>query len=317
MKQIIINKTDLKVSQLCYGQMKLGIGNYPEENAEKMLDFWLDLGGNFIDTARAYSDWVPGESHRSERILGDYFKKTGKRNKFVICSKCCHYDLVTKEKRVNETEFMKDLEGSLKALQTDYIDLYLFHRDDTDVPMPIIMDFVEKARKQGKIRYAGTSNWTVARMQESDAVAASKHIAPFVADQMTANPGLPFSGPMHDTTMTKWDKNFADYHRRTGQLLMSCSSLANGMFDKVFDKEAWERSTWSIYHNQQFFDYAQKLKVASQESGLTFSQLCLRYTTDFPGVQGIPVFTASTEKHLKECASCWEHDIPQDVLPFF
>ena len=72
MNRIRIDGTDLEVSRLCYGQVNLGVK--PDEvEGGRLLDIFADLGGNFVDTASVYSDWVPGERHRSERILGDYF----------------------------------------------------------------------------------------------------------------------------------------------------------------------------------------------------------------------------------------------------
>ena len=160
MERIRIHGTDLEVSRLCFGQAKLGL-RPDEAEGMRLLDVFAGLGGNFVDTASVYSDWAPGELRRSERILGDYFRSRGNRDKFVICSKGCHYDLATKTDRVSAAAFAADLDASLAALKTDRIDLYLFHRDNLRMPIPVLLEACEKARAEGKIRYYGASNWRV------------------------------------------------------------------------------------------------------------------------------------------------------------
>ena len=144
MNRIRIDGTDLEVSRLCYGQVNLGV-KPDEAEGGRLLDIFADLGGNFVDTASVYSDWIPGEVRRSERVLGDYFRSRGNRDKFVICSKGCHYDLATKADRVTAAAFAADLEGSLAALRTDRIDLYLFHRDNLRMPADVLLEACEKA----------------------------------------------------------------------------------------------------------------------------------------------------------------------------
>ena len=173
MDRILIHGTDLEVSQICFGQVKLGL-RPDETEGMRLLDIFASLGGNFVDTASVYSDWVPGELHRSERILGDYFHSRGNRDQFVICTKGCHYDLATKADRVTPADFIADLESSLKALRTDRIDMYLFHRDDMRMPVAALLEVCEKAKAEGKSRYYGSSNWRVQRLTAADK-AAQEH----------------------------------------------------------------------------------------------------------------------------------------------
>lgn len=314
MKYLNIPKTDLQVSGVCYGQMKLGIGNFPEENVDSQLNLFLDLGGNFIDTARTYSDWVPGEIHRSERILGDYFRRNKNRDKLVIVSKGCHYDLATKVQRVSAAELIEDIDGSLKSLGTDYIDMYLFHRDNAEVPVEELMDAACQAVKAGKIRYFGFSNWTVERMKAADAYAQAKYGMPATGNQMTLNPTVMFNQTMRDTTMTIWNKNFADYHRESQMLVMACSSLAYGLFLRYKDPQAAKFFKGSPYDCEAFYKTVAEFEAICKETGMTMTQLCLRYTADYPGFAAIPVFSASTPEHLREAMNVF--DVYKGELPF-
>src|SRR2546426_539997 len=130
MRKILLPSTDFSVSAVCLGGMTFG---HPldEKATFTLLDRFVDHGGNFIDTARIYSDWVPGEKRRSERVLGDWLTARGNRSHVVISTKGAHPFIESLTvPRTSAAEIRDDLEGSLKRLRTDVIDLYWLHRDD-------------------------------------------------------------------------------------------------------------------------------------------------------------------------------------------
>ena len=173
MNKVQLTNTDLVVSPICLGTMHYGDQLNSEESG-RQLDEFLSCGGNFVDTAHVYGTWVPGLGSSSEEYIGKWFSSSGKRHSVVLSTKGAHPAGAHKEiKRVTPDAINKDLEESLKLLQTDYIDLYFLHRDDPDVPVENIIDTLEKAVKDGKIRYYAASNWSVERIKEADAYAAS------------------------------------------------------------------------------------------------------------------------------------------------
>ena len=309
MNRIRINGTDLEVSQLCFGQAKLGLRPDEAEGC-RLLDVFAGLGGNFVDTASVYSNWVPGELHRSERVLGDYFHSRGNRDKFVICSKGCHYDLETKTDRVTAAAFAADLETSLKMLRTDRIDLYLFHRDNLRMPVPVLLEACEKARAEGKIRYYGASNWRVQRLMTADADAKKSGFDGFRVNQLTCHPAVGLTNPLPDDTMAMWNRNYADYHRRTGMTVMANSVLAEGFFSAP---EA-ERFAGSFYDTGAARLLAEKIQGLSQETGLTPAQICIRFAADYPDIQMIPVFSTASEANLRELCASFDKPFPEDAL---
>lgn len=140
--------TDLLVSNLCLGTVQFGsaIG---EKECFEQLDEFTDLGGNFLDTAHVYGDWLAGERARSERVIGKWLKQSGKRNNYVISTKGAHPRLDSMEvSRVSREAIMTDIEESLKCLGADTIDLYFLHRDDESVSVCEILDILEAARKK-------------------------------------------------------------------------------------------------------------------------------------------------------------------------
>ena len=89
MDRVRVPGTGIEVSALCLGVAEIGI-RQSELEAQHLLDYWIQNGGNCIDTARVYSDWIPGEKHRSERIVGDWLKSAGVRKQIVLASNAGH-----------------------------------------------------------------------------------------------------------------------------------------------------------------------------------------------------------------------------------
>ena len=186
MDRIKIKDTDLELSRLGLGCVKAGV-KWAGQEAFDLFDAFLDMGGNVYDTARVYSDWIPSERGRSERVLGQWLAHSGKRHDIVLVSKGGHPDMTGPDpdmhkSRVSERCLKYDLEESLRVLGTDYIDIYFYHRDKEEVPVSELIDIMEDFKKQGKIRYYACSNWTTTRMKEADAYAVSKGYRGFVAN---------------------------------------------------------------------------------------------------------------------------------------
>ena len=216
MDRIKIKDTDLELSRLGLGCVKAGV-KWAGQEAFDLFDAFLDMGGNVYDTARVYSDWIPSERGRSERVLGQWLAHSGKRHDIVLVSKGGHPDMTGPDpdmhkSRVSERCLKYDLEESLRVLGTDYIDIYFYHRDNEEVPVSELIDIMEDFKKQGKIRYYACSNWTTTRMKEADAYAASKGYRGFVANEALYNIGEPWMKPMADDTLVIMDKEMQKYH---------------------------------------------------------------------------------------------------------
>ncbi len=161
-----LGRTGLEVTPLCFG------GNVFGWTADKatsfaLLDAFLDAGCNFIDTADGYSRWVEGhKGGESETILGEWFKARGNRDKVVLATKIgC--DMGPGRQGLSRQRIIAGVEDSLTRLQTDYIDLYQTHFDDENTPVEETLEAYGTLVKAGKVRFIGTSNMSVARLQES------------------------------------------------------------------------------------------------------------------------------------------------------
>jgi aryl-alcohol dehydrogenase-like predicted oxidoreductase len=145
-----------------------------EHASYEVLDAFLAADFNFIDTADAYSSWVPGhKGGESEEVLGKWMKARGNRDKVIIATKFA-VEIVPGESGLSRAYMMKAVERSLKRLQTDYIDLYQSHRDDPNTPIEETLSAYQELIKAGKVRAIGASNFTPARLRESLAVSKAK-----------------------------------------------------------------------------------------------------------------------------------------------
>ena len=164
-----LGRTGLTVSRICLGTMNFG-PQTEEADAHSIMDSAHESGINFFDTANVYGqDKGRGAT---EEILGRYFAQgNGRREKTVLATKV--YGNMTdypNEGKLSALNIRRALDASLKRLQTDYIDLYQFHHVDRDTPWDEIWQAIDVAIAQGKILYAGSSNfagWHIATAQEA------------------------------------------------------------------------------------------------------------------------------------------------------
>jgi len=235
---ITIPNTDLQLSNIALGTAKAGV---TYEKADEIVSAFVDLGGNLIDTARVYSDWIPGEVGRSERVLGEAIERLKNRNELVLMTKGGHPDMVNfggmNNPRCAPESMRDDLEKSLKALKTDWIDIYVYHRDDENIPVEVLIETMEQFRREGKIRYYACSNWSVKRMQEADCFCKDRGYRGFIGNQSLLNAGVKNMGPLYDDTLTVAREDFIQYHRANpDNILMPFSAVAEGYFHRYINK---------------------------------------------------------------------------------
>lgn len=147
-----------------------------EATSHRLLDQFIDAGLNAIDTADAYSRWVPGHTGgESETIIGTWLARSGKRGKAVIATKV-GWDMGPGGKGLSRAHIVKSVEASLKRLQTDHIDLYQSHRDDPETPLEETLAAYGALIEQGKVRAIGASNYTGDRLGQALRISADKNL---------------------------------------------------------------------------------------------------------------------------------------------
>jgi aryl-alcohol dehydrogenase-like predicted oxidoreductase len=161
-----LGKSGIKVAPLTFGGNVFG-WTVNEFNSFLLLDTFVGAGYNLIDTADVYSRWAPGnKGGESETIIGKWLRKSGNRNKVVIATKVGK-EMGPGKKGLAKKYISQAVEDSLQRLQTDYIDLYQSHDDDTETPLEETLGTYGELIKQGKIRAVGASNYSSKRLGEA------------------------------------------------------------------------------------------------------------------------------------------------------
>ncbi len=161
-----LGNTGIEIAPLALGTNVFG-WTTDEKRSFELLDAFVDGGFNLVDTADIYSRWAPGhEGGESETIIGNWLKKSGKRDKVVLATKV-GADMGGENKGLSKKYILKAVEDSLRRLQTDHIDLYQSHFDDGVTPVEETMEAYFQLIKEGKIIACGASNITPSRLRES------------------------------------------------------------------------------------------------------------------------------------------------------
>lgn len=167
-----LGRSGIHVRPLCLGGNVFG-WTIDEKRSFEVLDAFVDAGFDFIDTADMYSRWKPGNSGgESERIIGDWFAASGKRDRVVLATKVGH-DMGGDRRGLSARWIRQGVEDSLKRLRTDRIDLYQSHKDDPATPQEETLRAYDDLVRAGKVRAIGASNFSVDRLASALQVSAT------------------------------------------------------------------------------------------------------------------------------------------------
>lgn len=171
-----LGRSGIQVPVLTFGGNVFG-WTVDQPASFSLLDALLEHNLNFIDTADVYSRWVDGnQGGESEIIIGNWLKKTGKRDQIVLATKVGKP--MGEDKVGLSARYIKEaVEASLKRLQTDYIDLYQSHDDDADTPLAETLAAFDALIKEGKVRAIGASNYSAPRLAEALKVSQDNGLA--------------------------------------------------------------------------------------------------------------------------------------------
>src|SRR5690348_5111763 len=160
MTRIRIPRTELDVFPICLGTGEVGT-KLDRQRSFALLDAYVERGGNFLDSAHNYGDWVKDAPRSAcEKMIGAWLKERGNRGQIVLATKGAHPLLDGMDlPRGSRQDIIHDLDESLLFLQTDVIDLYWIHKDDQTRPVEEIVETLEEQVRAGKIRTYGASNF--------------------------------------------------------------------------------------------------------------------------------------------------------------
>lgn len=331
MKYTTLPKTDVKVSKICLGTMTWGKQNTEAEGFEQM-DYALEQGVNFFDTAELYSVPATPETYgATEKIIGNWFKKTGNRDKVVLASKIAGggaYTAHIRSGKFGRKNITEAVEGSLKRLQTDYIDLYQLHWPDRGVNCFGVRDYPYKTStkeaenhleiletlndliKEGKIKHVGLSNetpWGTMKYLQT----AEQHNLPRMLTIQNS----------YSLIHRGYEYGMSEVSLREDIGLLVYSPLAQGVLSGKYlnggQPEGARGTLFPRFIARYMTDGAQKavaeyLKIA-KKNGLTLSELSLAYVNQLPFVTS-NIIGATKMDQLKENINSINIELSEEVL---
>lgn len=293
---------ELKTDKDAVGLSRLGFGTgsvgtaLSYEEAATMLDCYREAGGNCIDTARMYGKGA------SEEVIGHYLARRDCRHGVILSTKGGfpqREDMHSS--RLCPTELQKDLTASLKALGTEYIDLYFLHRDDPDYPVEELMPFLDGLVRSGKIRFLGASNWCAERIGQANRFAAENNLTPFSVSQIQWSLAEATPAMWGDDTIVCMNDDEAAFYERTGIPVMAFTPLTRGFFSKALEQgmECPALEPYSAFKTSKNRKRALRLSELCRRYHATPTQICHAYLTS-GSPQGVAVLGAKKQSHLED-----------------
>jgi aryl-alcohol dehydrogenase-like predicted oxidoreductase len=261
-----LGRTGLTVSRVCFGTMTFG-SQMDEPSAHRTLDFCVDHGVNFIDTANVYNK---GES---EKITGNWLAKN--RSKVVLATKVFgKMGEAADERGLSKAAILKAIDASLERLRTDHVDLYYLHRPDYAVPIEESLEAMESLVKVGKIRYPASSNYSGWQVSEMIALAEKKGWTPATATQ-----------PMYNLLARGIEQEYLPMIEHFGLATCVYNPLAGGLLTGKQNRDKPQAGTrfdnnqmyLDRYWHPAYFDAVDRLSKIALDAGRSMVSLSLNW----------------------------------------
>jgi aryl-alcohol dehydrogenase-like predicted oxidoreductase len=289
-----IGATGLKVSELCLGAMTFGRESNAND-ARKIVDRFVDAGGNFIDTANVYA------AGASEEILGRIVKD--RRQALVIATKVRFNAALFMGKRVgpndiglSRSHIMAEVERSLKRLQTDYIDLYQVHSWDYETPIEETMRALDDLVRHGKVRYLGASNFSAWQLMKSLWTSDKHGLSRFDCLQ-----------PQYSIICREVEREILPVCRTEGVGVIPWSPLGGGFLTGKYrtgekapeDARLTKMDLWGRLANERNYRTLEAVEHVAKERGRSIAQVALAWVNQQPEVSSV-IYGARTPEQNEE-----------------
>ena len=297
MEHTRLGRTGLQVSRLCLGTMTFG-REIDEAASHRLMDRFALAGGTFIDTADAYS------AGRSEEIVGSWLK--GRSRQDVVIASKVRFGSGVNRRGLSRKHLLDAVDGSLRRLGTDYIDLYQVHMWDYGTPLEETLRALDSVVRAGKVRYLGVSNFSGWQLQRAVDLLRAHGWEPLVSLQ-----------PLYNLLDREAEWELVPVSREEGLGVLPYSPLRGGWLTGKFQRGAepsgagtriaatnqagepvWTEA-WGNYDNNRTWDVVETLVDIADEIGRTPAQTALNWLLHRPGVTA-PVVGARTVAQLED-----------------
>ncbi|MEV6261392.1 aldo/keto reductase [Streptomyces sp. NPDC051784] len=305
-----LGRTGLKVSRLVLGTMNFG-PQTDETDSHAIMDAALDAGLNYFDTANVYG-WGEDKG-RTESIIGNWFSKGGRRDKTVLATKMygnmgADGEAWPNHDKLSALNIRRAVDASLKRLQTDYIDIYQFHHVDRSTPFEEIWQAIDVLVQQGKILYAGSSNFPGYKIAQANEIAARRG----------GTIGLVSEQCLYNLMERRAEMEVIPAAQEYGLGVIPWSPLHGGLLGGVLKKQAEGGRRASGRAADTLADPAARAQIQRYEDlldkhSLEPGETALAWLLTRPGVTG-PIVGPRTAGQLESALRALELELPAEVL---
>lgn len=302
-----LGKSGIQVVPFCFGGNVFG-WTADEKTSFTLLDAFVDTGFDFVDTADVYSKWVPGNTGGdSERIIGNWLKQGGKRDKIILATKVGK-PMSDDKKGLSKAYITKAVEDSLKRLQTDYIDLYQSHEDDTSTPLAETMETFDSLIKHGKVRAIGASNFGADRFKEALQVSKDNGFARYETLQPEYN--------LYDRE--DYEHKYESLCHENNIGVITYYSLASGFLTGKYRSEAdlgksKRGGGVKKYLNGRGYKILAALDKVAEEYNTTQASVALAWVMARPGITA-PIASATSTQQLNDLAKAAQLNLSGEAI---
>lgn len=269
------------VSRLVQGTVPLSSEREAESFA--LLDATFEQGCRTYDTAHGYG------AGDCETVLGRWMTDRGNRDEIVVLGKGAHP--YNGRERVTPEDITADLHESLARQQTDFIDIYVLHRDNPKLPVGPIVEVLNEHKRAGKIGVFGGSNWSAARIQEANAYADANGLEPFRVSSPNFSLAVQIQPPWAGCLSVSGEQGAAEraWYQENGIPIFPWSSLAGGFFsgrfrrDNLDEFDAYlDKLCVTSYCSEDNFQRLDRVTAAAAHYGMTIPQVAMAYVMSQP-----------------------------------
>ena len=315
-KLFLSNRSNLtSISRVIIGTNQYGRSK-KEEQAFHQLDLFFDeLGCDTIDSATVYGETTPGVS-RSLEVIGKWLKNRDRSSVKIISKGCCYKLNAPSVPRLTPEALKQDIYQSLDALGTDYIDIFLLHRDDPRIPTGEMIDALNEHIDAGLIRIAGASNWWSSRIAEANAYAESHGLSGLSVSEIQwsyvpQTPGHEILREENNGWMT--DNELAAYSRMQLPVL-SYFAQARGYIPKYLSGRLKGTSA-EEFDNPVSRARAERAAEIARKTGNSTTEISLAYLLN-TFTHACVLVGASSDVQLREAIRCADIDLTPDQMAY-
>ena len=307
MEKRALGQSGLQVTPLMLGGNVFG-WTADEQTSFRILDRFVEAGGNFIDTADVYSRWAEGHvGGESEVILGKWFKQSGKRDKVVLATKV-GMDMGDGKQGLKPTYIRQAVDASLQRLQTDRIELYQSHKDDEETPLADTLGAYADLIAEGKVVAIGASNFKADRLRASLELASTRGLPRYESLQPHYNL----------LERDDYENNLEPVVQEFGIGVVPYFALAagflTGKYRSAQDVEGKARGKMvGKYANEQGFGVVAALDEVAKEVGGNPTQVALAWLMASPSITA-PIASATSLEQLEDLIKAVSLKLPEVAM---